>query len=217
MIKAVIFDLDGVIFDSEVLHKKAWEKVFGNYHIIVEQKYYLEGIGISDVDFLKKLKNEKKIPENFGIEQLISEKREKLLEISENGAKILPGMDKFIKQLHQHYILAVASNSDKRFINNLLKKAGLTEYFSVILGFQDISQPKPSPEIYLKCSEKLNIPTFFCAVIEDSPAGIKAAKAAGMKCIAIASMLPEHFLSEADLIIKNIDFLTVKHFLTKKN
>ncbi|HOK79940.1 MAG TPA: HAD family phosphatase [bacterium] len=204
-IKAVIFDLDGVIFDSEILHQIAWEQIFDGYGIKLEQKDYASGIGISDKDFLEKLKKDKKIPENISADTLIAEKRKKLLQLSKNGAKLMPGAAEFINVMSKDYVLAVASNSDINFIKNLLESSKLMTYFAVVLGYQDISNPKPAPDIYLKCAEKLRLLPEECAVIEDSPTGIRAAKNAGMTCIAITSLLPETMLSEADFIVKSFD------------
>ncbi len=209
-IKAVIFDLDGVIFDSEILHQIAWEQIFAQYGIKLEQKDYASGIGISDKDFLKKLKTEGKIPDNINIESLIEEKREKLLELSKNGAKLMPGASEFIHAMRKYYVLAVASNSDIRFIRNLLEKSKLMPCFALVLGYQDIEKPKPAPDIYLKCAEKLKLLPVECVVIEDSPAGVRAAKNAGMTCIAITSLLPETALSEADFIVKTFDIERIR-------
>lgn len=210
MIKAIIFDFDGVIFDSEILHQKAWEKVFEKFEIAPSADDYLKGIGISDEDFLKQLLKEKKI---FGdINDFLKEKREKLLELS-TQAKPIDGIFQLIQQLHTNYMLAVASNSDKKFVMKLLEINKLVKFFSVILGYQDISKPKPDPEIYIKCARKLGVSNNECVVIEDSPAGIKAAKKAGMKCIALETTLDENNLMQADFVIKKHQINKIKEFI----
>lgn len=209
MIKAIIFDLDGVIFDSEVIHQQAWEKVFEKYGIILAQEDYLRGIGVSDSDFLKELLEQKKLTGD--IQALIKEKRGKLLELSAE-AKPVDGIYQLIKEFHNNYKLAVASNSDKEFVMKLLENSNLAGFFDVILGFQDISKPKPDPEIYLKCAEKLGVSKEECLVIEDSPAGIKSAKKAGIKCIALVTTLDEENLSQADFIIKKHEVFRLKTF-----
>lgn len=210
MIKAIIFDFDGVIFDSEMLHQKAWEKVFEKFEIAHSADDYLKGIGISDEDFLKQLLKEKKI---FGdINDFLKEKREKLLELS-TQAKPIDGIFQLIQQLHTNYMLAVASNSDKKFVMKLLEINKLVKFFSVILGYQDISRPKPDPEIYIKCARKLGVSNNECVVIEDSPAGIKAAKKAGMKCIALETTLDENNLMQADFVIKKHQINKIKELI----
>ncbi|MCM8816019.1 MAG: HAD family phosphatase [Candidatus Omnitrophica bacterium] len=210
MIKAIIFDFDGVIFDSEILHQKAWEKVFEKFEIAYSADDYLQGIGISDEDFLKQLLKEKKI---FGdINDFLKEKREKLLELS-TQAKPIDGIFQLIQQLHTNYMLAVASNSDKKFVMKLLEINKLVKFFSVILGYQDISKPKPDPEIYIKCARKLGVSNNECVVIEDSPAGIKAAKKAGMKCIALETTLDENNLMQADFVIKKHQINKIKELI----
>ncbi|MGC8805245.1 MAG: HAD-IA family hydrolase, partial [Candidatus Ratteibacteria bacterium] len=178
-----------------------------------------KGTSVKDIclrihkDFLEKLKMNKKIPESINTDTLIAEKREKLLQLSKNGAKMMPGAADFIDAMSRNYVLAVASNSDINFIRNLLERSKLMPYFAFVLGYQDISNPKPAPDIYLKCAEKLKLLPEECAVIEDSPAGIKAAKNAGMTCIAITSLLPETMLSEADFVVKSFDIERIKDSL----
>lgn len=210
-IDAVIFDLDGVIFDSEILHQAAWERVFAMHNIAIDKQDYLKGIGISDKDFLREILKDKKIHKD--ISRLINEKRKILLEISDQ-AKSIDGVACLIKDLHNDYKLAVASNSDKDFVLKLLKNFGLTEFFSVILGFQDISKPKPDPEIYLKCAEGLDVSASRCVVIEDSPAGIRAAKNAGMKCIAVATTIDKDSLFEADFVLRDLEISEIKKILS---
>ncbi|HON05354.1 MAG TPA: HAD family phosphatase [bacterium] len=212
-IKAIIFDVDGVIFDSEILHKIAWEEVFTKYNITLDEDDYFNGIGVSDRDFLERLKREEKIPDFIDFEDLIAQKNTKILKVSKNNTRILPEIYEFISTLSGQYKIAVASNSSKEFITNLLETSGLMNFFSVILGRQDIIKPKPAPDIYIKCSQKLGILPQYCCVIEDSPTGIKAAKNAGMYCIAICSTLEKKFLLEADLIIDYADIKTVENFL----
>ena len=213
MLKAIIFDVDGVIFDSEILHRMAWEEVLARYNITLNEDDYLNGIGVSDRDFLERLKKERKIPSFIDLEDLIAQKNTKIIEVSKNNTRILPEMYEFISTLSGQYKIAVASNSSKEFITNLLETSGLMNFFSVILGRQDIIKPKPAPDIYIKCSQKLGILPQYCCVIEDSPTGIKAAKNAGMYCIAICSTLEKKFLLEADLIIDYADIKTVENFL----
>lgn len=211
-IEAIIFDLDGVIFDSEELHKIAWKMVFKRHNIKITEDDYVKGIGVSDIDFLKGLVQQKKIPDD--IDGFLSEKRKTLLEMS-SQAKTFDGITDFIKDVYSYYKLAVASNSDRNFVLKLLDSSKLTGFFSVILGFQDISKPKPDPEIYIRCAEKLNVKNSNCVVIEDSPAGIKAAKSAGMKCIGITTMLDEKALSQADFIVSKDNIKSIKNFLSR--
>jgi len=212
-IKAIIFDVDGVIFDSEILHKIAWEEVFTKYNITLDEDDYFNGIGVSDRDFLERLRKEEKIPAFIDFEDLIAQKNTKILKVSKNNTRMLPEMYEFISTLSGQYKIAVASNSSKEFITNLLETSGLMNFFSVILGRQDIIKPKPASDIYIKCSRELGILPQYCCVIEDSPTGIKAAKNAGMYCIAICSTLEKKFLLEADLIIDYADIKTVEKFL----
>ncbi|HPC29915.1 MAG TPA: HAD family phosphatase, partial [bacterium] len=127
-IKAIIFDVDGVIFDSEILHKIAWEEVFTKYNITLDEDDYFNGIGVSDRDFLERLRKEGKIPAFIDFEDLIAQKNTKILKVSKNNTRILPEIYEFISTLSGQYKIAVASNSSKEFITNLLETSGLMNF-----------------------------------------------------------------------------------------
>jgi HAD superfamily hydrolase (TIGR01509 family) len=212
-IKAIIFDVDGVIFDSERIHVEAWHRVFGKRGITLDGKVYAAGVGVEDGKFLTALQKQGVIPSTLSPDALIAEKLPALLEIAEHGASFLPGMKKFLYALSKRYTLAAASNSYEDFVMRLIEKGGIGDLFACILTRKDAKNPKPAPDIYLLCAARLGVKPKECCVVEDSPVGIKAAKAAGMKCAAVPFTLPPKMLKEADIILRKPSVRRLDDFL----
>ena len=214
-IKGIIFDVDGVIFDSEKLHRKAWKQVFGKRGIFLKDKK--SGVGYSDKEFLKELKEKGVIPQEIDIQEIQDEKLDVLVSLAERKVDFFPNVQELIVHLKKDYLLCVASNSDIKFISKILKNANLIPYFLSILTVNDIEKPKPAPDIYLLAAEKMKLEPQECIVIEDSTVGIEAAKRAGMKCIAISHTLPKDRLKEADLLLEQVSVERIADFIKKQD
>jgi HAD superfamily hydrolase (TIGR01509 family) len=210
-IKGIIFDVDGVIFDSEKLHAEAWKRVLEKRNILlIDDK---SGVGRSDKEFLKELQSKGAIPKNLNIKEIQDEKLTVLIELADKGVQLFPGIKELLSCLKNNYLLCVASNSDSRFILKILKNTNLIPYFKYIFTINDVSKPKPAPDIYLLSTEKMRLKPEECVVIEDSPVGIEAAKRAGMKCIAVVHTLPREKLKKADLILEQISVEKILQFI----
>ncbi|MDD5455317.1 MAG: HAD family phosphatase [Candidatus Ratteibacteria bacterium] len=210
-IKGVIFDVDGVIFDSEKLHAQAWKTVFEKRNILLVDDR--SGVGRSDKEFLSQLKEKGAIPKNLNIGEIQDEKLEVLIGLANKKVELFPQVRELLMSLKKKYVLGVASNSDKKFIAGIIRNTGLTHYFETVLTINDIKKPKPSPEIYLLSAQKMGLKPEECVVIEDSVYGIEAAKKAGMKCIAVSHTLPEEKLKKADLIFEKISVEEILAFI----
>lgn len=213
--KGIIFDVDGVIFDSEKLHLQAWKKVFKKRNIFLTDEK--SGVGRSDREFLFELKAKKIIPYHLDILKIQEEKLSVLIELANEKVEIFPKTKELLVSLKKNYILSIASNSNKKFIMNILQSSNLIDFFASILTINDIKQPKPSPEIYLLSAQKMGLKPQECVAIEDSTFGIEAAKRAGMKCIAIAHTLPREKLQNADLLLEQICIEEIEQFIAKQN
>ena len=212
-VKGVIFDVDGLLVDTEKLHVKAWEKIFRKRGIYLSKPDYESGVGISDYEFLQHLKEKGKIPPGFRIDELLNEKESIMLELADGKVKLFPGVLSLLNTLSPRFILSAASNSEKNFVIKVLKNSGIFDYFKVVLTRNDIKRPKPFPDIYLVCLSKMGLSPEECVIIEDSPAGIKAARKAGIRCIAVSHTLPPADLKEADLILENICVEKIMEFI----
>ncbi|MFH1399223.1 MAG: HAD family phosphatase [Candidatus Woesearchaeota archaeon] len=185
MIKAVIFDMDGVMIDNQPYQKKAWSQLFAE-----------EGLKISDEELSKKIRGRPtlvglreyfsgKYGEDY-IQRLARRKEEIYKDIFEKEFKIVRGLVEFVKNLHQSRLkIGIATSSTKDLFDFSMKKMGIADYFDVIVTSDQITHPKPHPETYLITADELRIVPNQCLVFEDSVAGIESARAAGMKVILV--------------------------------
>jgi HAD superfamily hydrolase (TIGR01509 family) len=141
------------------------------------------------------------IPRTIIPAQLLEEKIAALLELADGPIPVYPDAKETLQGLSASHTICAASNSAGRFTTRILKNAGLFNLFSLVLTRDDIRDPKPAPDIYLKCASDMNVRPAECLVIEDSPVGVAAAKAAGMTCIAITHTVNAESLRDADAVL----------------
>ncbi len=216
MIKTVIFDMDGVIVDTEPVHHYAFHQHFKDLSIDVSDEMYASFTGNSTRNVYERLKVHFALEEE--IDKLIDIKRALFTEAFDKKEDLflLDGVEDLIKDLHANGIqLILASSSAKVTIARIFKRFNLYPYFTHIVSGEDFPKSKPHPAIFEHAASLSVAPKSECIVIEDSTNGIKAAKAAGIFCIGYNS---EHSklqdLSEADLVIQHFDELNyekVKH------
>ncbi len=198
MLKAVIFDMDGVIIDSEPLHMEAWRRLLEMHGIDTGEVDFHDLVGKGEVECFKSYNME------GNSATLISEKQGIYKELLKDKLAPFPGVIDLIKTLHKKFVLAVASNDFRENSLFALDRLKLRNYFRVIVGKEDVRHPKPDPEMYLMTAERLGMAPSSCLVIEDSIVGVEAAKSAGMKCIAVTNSFPAEKLRKADVVIKDI-------------
>ena len=207
--KAVIWDMDGVIADTAPFHFEAWQQIAR-----------IEGVSFTKSDFRQIFgkRNAEIIVEIFGqsisareMESLAQSKEEMFRRIAGQSVKPFPGVLNLLHSMHKaEWKMALASSTPVENIELITGTLEITELFDAIVSADDVSQGKPNPEVFLTAAEKLAIDPARCIVIEDSIAGIQAARAAGMKCIALTTTNRPSRLSEADLIVDRMDKVTVR-------
>ena len=182
--KAIIFDMDGVLINTEPLHYKCWKEVVKEDGVDLEYDAYKGCIGATRDVLLDILKEHYgKVYENPD-ELMERMKNKKLAFIKKEGFPMLPGLNEAIETLHKAgYRLAVASSSPQDAIEMTLDAVGIKQYFDSITSGTEVKQSKPAPDIFLRAMEKLHLTPAECLVVEDSTNGGKAAAAAGMKCV----------------------------------
>ncbi len=215
-LKAIIFDFDGVLADTMQLHLESEQATFEKHGLSISRGKLCKFFGMKVSEFNKAVIKE------FGlkasVEETVREKYNALDElIKERGVKAVPGARELaFKAKKQGLKLGIASGSRKKFVFAVLERIGLKKLFDVVLGEEDVENGKPSPEIFLKCAEKLKVKPAECLVIEDAENGIIAAKKAGMKALALKSSFSgEQDYSRADKIIKSfkeVDLNKVKEW-----
>lgn len=214
MLKAVLFDMDGVIVDTEPLHRIAYFKMFSDVGIDVNEALYESFTGQSTMNICKRLVNHFKL--NRSPSELAKIKRNhfKYLFDNDTDLQLIDGVLELIRDYHANGIkLVVASSASMININRIFKRFDLDQYFMGKFSGADLKQSKPHPEIFIKAAEHTGCKKADCMVIEDSTNGIKAAHAARIFCTAFKS---EHSTGQdyslADLVIsdfKNIAFETL--------
>lgn len=182
---AVIFDMDGLMFDTENLTLPLWETAGEPFGYKITRDIALRLVGISSKrsgELLREL-----FGDDFPYETIRSEFRKLVVkEIDKKGVPKKPGLDYLLKRLSAANIpMAVATSSRYDTAADLLRRAGVYEKFTAIIGGDDIVNGKPAPDIFLLAAEKLGHPPSFCAGLEDSPAGLRALKAAGIRSVFI--------------------------------
>ncbi|MDN3512240.1 MAG: HAD family phosphatase [Candidatus Jettenia sp.] len=199
--QAILFDMDGVLVDSMPYHAEAWGMILKTVGINIEKKliYELEGANSRQViDAI--FRQFGRIPTDEEIQEITRKK----LEIFEQIAQVKPfdGIQEFLETVKSKCKLAVVSGSHRQTVKKTIDTF-FPDTFEVVIDGEETKISKPSPEPYLIAVRKLHIPKDHCLVVENAPLGIRSAKSAGLRCIAITTYLGREYLKEADWIAEN--------------
>ncbi len=213
--KAVIFDMDGVIIDSESIHADMKIRTLNHFGIPCNMEDCVAYVGRSAKAFFTDFAQNAQTP--VSIQEMVDYKHQIYLEYIQDSNAIYPidGVVDLIHALHTHNIpVALASSADRKIINAVLQKFGLHDAFKYILSGAELPASKPNPAIYLLTAEKLGVAPESCVVIEDATAGIAAAKDAGAYCIAYdnPNSGPQN-LSRADKVVESIADISINDIL----
>ena len=212
--KAVIFDMDGVIFDTEKVYLDIWTEVFEKYGYKMTKELYVTVMGTGRKNVIKTFL------ENFGddlpIEKMYEEKDNQLFYRIENqGIPLKEGVKELFSMLKEKdYKIALATSAKKERVEKQIKDKWLKESFDAIVCGDDVEKGKPSPDIFLKAAKEIDVEPENCFVVEDSPAGIKAAFSGGMKGIHVEDLkvADEEILKYCQKNFKNLQ--EIKKYLS---
>ncbi len=213
MLKAIIFDMDGVIIDSEPLHveveKELAEKLGGKLDDELHEKL----VGTTDYAMWSKLKD--MFDFKLSVDEIVEIKKDMFIERFDE-VQLMDNFRPLVSSLYDEgYPMAVASSNNRKIVDMIIDRFDLSKYMTFVISGEEVEKGKPDPEIFLTAAKKMNVKPEDCLVIEDAANGVKAAKDAGMICVGLKDI--DHGnqdLSDADLIINNLNELDLN---TMKN
>ncbi|MBN1948373.1 MAG: HAD family phosphatase [Candidatus Cloacimonetes bacterium] len=206
---AVIFDMDGVIIDSEPLYFRVEQELFQSLGVDISREFHSNLVGLSMNRIWQMIKHRNNLSQS--IEELTEIHHRLMIELIRNspGLRPMPGLLPLLAQLHEYNIpCAIASSSSRELIGEVLSRLDISNYFRVIVGGDEIVESKPDPAIFLSAASQLAKKPDQCLVIEDSRNGMLAARSAGMRCVGLKNPNSGwQNLQEADLIITGLSQL----------
>jgi beta-phosphoglucomutase len=217
-LQAIVFDFDGVIADTEVLHLRAYQQVLAREGITISNdEYFDKYLGYDDVGVFKALGKDRGVPMDDGrVKQLIAQKSDRYDELSAAGDMVFPGAADFIRAAAAAVPIAIASGALTHEIEEILDRAGLRSLFKVIVGADQTERSKPDPEPYQTAFARLRLLTgrdlipWRSVAIEDSRWGLASARAADLRCVAVTNTYKaDELRPDAELVVAGLHALTL--------
>lgn len=211
MIKGVIFDMGGVIVDSEPLHEHCERQLLKEYGIRLTADVMAQVKGMRDEEAFQYYTSRFNLNEKP--EVLLQKKMVLFSKLVKKKVRVYPGFKELAKECKKKFKVGLVTSSPKQSVSTILQHFDIKHMFDAIVTAEDVSLAKPYPEPYLKIAEKLHIKANQCLVIEDTIHGITAAKTAGAKCIAVTNTFPKKKLQETsvDHIVSSLRHLKLDH------
>jgi beta-phosphoglucomutase len=208
MIKAIFFDFNGVIIDDETIQMKAYQQVLSGHDIQLTEEWYFDALGMDDRTFVRAMFERARKPlTDSAWQSVLDAKTVEHRKMIEDQLPLFPGVLTFLKSTSRHFSLGLVSMANKVEVGYVFQRANLTPLFSVIVTAEDATACKPDPHCYVTGLAKLNhkrqherllpfLPAE-CLAIEDSPPGIQAARAAGMRTLGVTNTVSADALRAA--------------------
>ena len=210
--RAVLWDLDGVLVDSAPFHFQAWRELFGSLGREFSEADFRRTFGLRNDAILRDLLGD--LPE-AEVERLGARKEALFRRAALGNIVPLPGALALLRLLRERgFKLALVSSTPHGNIDLILGSLGLEGAFDAIVGEEDVTRGKPDPEGFLLAAKRLGVPPAECVVIEDAPAGVEAAKRGGMRCVGISRGRSREALAEADLVVEGLEDPAVVEFFS---
>jgi len=203
MIRAVLFDYDGVLVDSMPYHVAAWMEVMSRYDVAIspEEIYLEEGSRTEEIAAELFRRRDRDFSSEL-LQEIVNAKRDQYL--ANNQTKLVDGALDLLDHLKKYgYRLGLVTGSIRAQVEATLE-AEVSNLFDCIITSEDVEHGKPNPEPFLKAAQRLNVAAEECLVIENAPLGVYAARAAGMWVVAVLATLPAHYLREAHQLVADL-------------
>jgi len=210
VISAAIFDLDGVIVDSEPLHYLSEKEMLSKRGVNLRSSDVKDIVGRTEMEGMQYLKDRFRLKDSA--EQLYEEKQRIYKRMLRNAVKPRPGLFKLLNDLgDKGMTLAIASSAPRENVDIVLNALGIEDKFRAVVSGDDVERGKPSPDIFLLAAERIGIEPKNCLVIEDAQNGVEAAKHAGMTCIVVPNQFTQdQDLSRADVVVQSLEEINLK-------
>ena len=202
--RAVLWDMDGTLIDSEDLHWISWKNTLANEGIFITHRQFLSSFGQRNDSILPQWLGAGATPERM---ERIADAKEDLYRrrVRRNGISPLPGVADWLHRLHQEgWLQAIASAAPRANIDAVLEALSASHIFQAIISAEDVHRGKPDPEVYLTAAARVGVPPERCIVVEDAVAGIEGARRAGMRSIGV-SRNGKHL--PADIVVQSLELL----------
>ena len=209
MIQAVVFDLDGVLLQSEEVWDAVRERYVRERGGRYDEEVQRAMMGMSAPEWSRFLHEEAGVADEP--DAINRDVVRRMLEAYRRELPLLPGAQEAVRRLAEAFPLALASSSNREVFEEALELAGITDCFAATVSSEEVARGKPAPDVYVEAARRLGVGPERCAAVEDSHAGIRSAKSAGMRVVAIpnASYAPdEEALALADVVLESLDQLT---------
>ncbi len=208
-IRAIVFDFDGVLADSEAIHLRSYQDILSPHGVtLTEADYCARYLGFDDEGAFRRIAADYGLL--FGdeeIEVLMQEKTRRFQALVSSGDVLYPGAVPCVERLSAAWPLGIASGALRHEIELMLRGGGLHDAFRFIVAAGDTDRTKPAPDPYLRAAELHGVAPADCVAIEDSQWGLQSARSAGMITIAITHTYPRDALRDADLVVDSLDEL----------
>ncbi len=207
-VRAVIWDMDGIIADTSQYHHQGWQIVFRKRGTDYTKEDFRRNTGKRSDTIIRAVFGEK-IPQDE-ITAIIQEKDETFRQLMGEKVRLFPGVLKLIIALKEDgFKIAIGSSAPMENIQLITRSLKIANHFDAIISGWEVTKGKPHPQTFLLAAEKLGVATDDCIVIEDAISGVTASKRAGIRCIAVTNTTSREELREADLIIDTLEEITV--------
>jgi beta-phosphoglucomutase len=210
-IKAIVFDFDGVLADSEMIHFRVYNELLASSGVrLTKEEYCEEYLGFDDEGVFEHLAQKKNLMlGDEEIEMLIAAKARRFEAIVSASNVLYPTAESCVRRLAAVWPVGICSGARRSEIEVMLGGAGLLDLFRFIVATGDTDQGKPAPDPYVKAAERHGVAPHECVALEDSHAGLQSARSAGMRTIAISTTYPRPTL-QADRVVDSLDEITVE-------
>ena len=208
-VRAIIWDMDGVIVDTGLYHYRSWQFAFNKQGKTFTEEDFQSVFGQRNDNIIRKIMGREMTQTE--IDSIAEDKEVYFRDTIKANVKLFPGVLALLKTIKSNHIsAAIASSAPLENIRLILRETGIADYFQAIVFGREVSEGKPSPQVYLKAAEKLRAEPCNCIVIEDAVAGVQGAKRAGMHCIAVTNTHEADGLSLADLVVDSLEKVGIR-------